>query len=59
MRGSHKKPRELLTTFSLHAEARGSSYNLVETQRLTLALEGSANNPSFRTKRMREGRTKS
>ena len=32
--------------------------NQAETQRPKLALEGSANNPSFRTKRMREGRIK-
>ena len=37
----------------------GSSYNLAETQRPRLALEGSANNPSFRTKKMREGHIKS
>ena len=36
----------------------GSSCNLVETLRPRLALEGSANNPSFQTKRMREGHTK-
>ena len=37
----------------------GSSCNQAKTQRPRLALEGSANEPSFRTKRMREGRTSS
>ena len=36
----------------------GSSCNQAETQRPKLGLDGLANNPSFRTKRMHEGHTK-
>ena len=58
-RGTYKKPGELPMALSLHVEARGLFLQPCRgpaTQARTRG--GSANNLSFRMKRMREGRTK-
>ena len=60
-RGSHKKPGELLTALSLRAEARGLSLQtLPRPSDLGSPSRGfRQTNPSFQTKTLREGRTKS
>ena len=59
-RGSYKKPGELLIALSPRAEARGLFLQtLPRPSGLGSHVKGSANNPSFRAKRMHEGRTKS
>ena len=58
-RGSHKKPGELLIALSLWAEAQGLFLQPCRDPATQAHIRGgSANNPSFRTKRMHEGPTK-
>ena len=59
MREGHtKKIGKLLIALSLHAEARGLFLQPSQDPATQTRTRGLANNPSFRTKRMREGRTK-